>query len=119
MAIGKVIKHVRGIRELTQKEVAVSIGMDAGQYSRLENGAVDPSINTLRRVVKALEISLSELFVIEEKNNLKEVLSYNQSTMERVRLIDNLPSHEQHAIFTILDSFIERKKFKEAVLGEK
>ncbi|TXD72822.1 helix-turn-helix domain-containing protein [Aequorivita antarctica] len=115
MKIGDNIKRIREVKGLSQKEVITAIGMGAAQYSRIENGKTDPSISTVEKIAKALGISMAELFTGVE--DLKEVHSLDKTLMERVTLIDSLDKEEQKTIFTILDAFISKRKFKTTLKG--
>ena len=104
------IKRVREAKGLSQKEVITAIGMGAAQYSRIENGKTDPSVSTVEKIAKALGVTMAELFTDGE--DLREVNSFDKTLMERVALIDGLNKEEQKTIFTILDAFISKNKFK-------
>ena len=110
MNIGDNIKRIRVAKNLSQKEVVLAAGMDTAQYSRIENGKTDPSVSTLEKIAKALGVSLSELFI--NKEDLKEIHSYDKTAMEKVRLIENLKDDEKKTIYNILDAFISKEKLK-------
>lgn len=55
------IKHARRSAGLSQVEAAGKAGMAASQLARYETGENEPQIATLRRLAKALEVSISEL----------------------------------------------------------
>ncbi len=97
--------YVRENKGLSQKEVISAIGMGATQYSRIENGKTDPSVNTLIKIAKALGVSMAELFTD------KDVLN-DTTLMERVALIDSLTKDEQKTIFSIMDAFLSKRKLK-------
>ena len=44
MNISEKIKHFGGVKNLFQKELATSIGMNRAQYSRIESGKVQPIV---------------------------------------------------------------------------
>ncbi len=52
--IGKVIKHTRKERNLTQEELGKLIGVQKAQISRLESNANNATIDTLLKVFTAL-----------------------------------------------------------------
>ena len=52
----------RDNKHLSQKEVALSVGIPQGQYSRIENGIVEPSLSTLEKLTNFFGISMAELF---------------------------------------------------------
>lgn len=85
--------------------------MGAAQYSRIENGKTDPSVNTLERIAKALGVSLSAFFSNKE-NTIIEESSFDRTLMEKVKLMESLSNEEKSTIFTILDAFIGKRKLK-------
>lgn len=61
-AFGKRIRQLRSERGLTQQNLANDIGVEISQISRIERGIINTSIVTARKLAKALNIPLSELF---------------------------------------------------------
>ncbi len=115
MNIGDNIKRIRKAKSLSQKEVITVAGLDAAQYSRIENGKTDPTVTTLEKIAKALGVSLSDLFASTDE--LKEINSYDKSVMEKVSLMESLSDNEKQTIFSILDAFIGKRKLKDALSG--
>ena len=113
MDIGKNIKRIREAKKLSQKEVIAAIDMGAAQYSRIEGGKTEPSINTVERIAKALGVKLSELFASEE--DLQDINSQDATIMEKVKLIESLSDQEKQTIFNILDAFVGKKKLKDTL----
>ena len=103
------IKRLRKLKKLSQKEVAMSIEIAQGQYSRIESGKVVPTIPTLEKLAKVFEVSLSEL--VKEKNQTDENL--NLPLLEKVKLIDSLEVEEKNALLKIIDIALSKKKFKD------
>lgn len=110
MDIGLNIKRIREAKKLSQKEVISAIDMGAAQYSRIENGKTDPSVNTLSKIAKAMGVSMAEIFT--DKDVLKDINSADTTLMERVSLINSLSEEEQNTIFSILDAFVSKRKLK-------
>ncbi|WP_223607426.1 helix-turn-helix domain-containing protein [Chryseobacterium sp. OSA05B] len=113
MNVGENIKRIRTAKNLSQKEVTINAGLDTAQYSRIENGKTDPSVNTLERIAKALGITLAELFASTDE--LKEINSLDKSLMEKVALMESLSDEEKQTIYTMLDAFIGKRKLKDAL----
>ena len=112
MNIGDKIRQIREARGLTQKEVALTIGMDQSQYSKIEKGKTDPSTSTLEKVAKAIGIGLSELFA---DDSFKDINSYDKSLMEKLQLIEQLDEDEKKSIFKIIDGLVSKKKLKDTL----
>lgn len=113
MQIGDRVRTVREAKGLTQKEVALAIGMDQSQYSKIEKNKTDPTTSTLHKVAKAIGIELSELFASEDA--FKDVNSYDRSVMEKLHLLEQLDEEEQRSIFNIIDGLISKKRLKDSL----
>ena len=109
MNIGDKIKKIRSAKNLSQKEVAVSLNMDPAQYSRIENGKSDPYFSTIEKIAKALGVEVADLVTGEDL----EVNSADKSVMEKLRYIELLEEKEKSAFFALLDSLIAKKKLKD------
>ncbi|AZI33637.1 helix-turn-helix domain-containing protein [Kaistella carnis] len=68
--VGKRIKEVRESKGISQIELVGRMegNIDATNISRIESGRTNPTIITLYRISIALEISLSELFLMKFSN---------------------------------------------------
>lgn len=66
------IKRLREIKELSQKEVSAKTKIPQGQYSRIENGKVEPAVSTLEKLAKVFDVSVSEFF---RSDNLEDELN--------------------------------------------
>lgn len=62
IAVGKRIQKLRELKGISQQDLAAKCNFEKSNMSRLEAGRVNPSLSTLKKVVDALEISLSEFF---------------------------------------------------------
>jgi transcriptional regulator with XRE-family HTH domain len=60
--IGQQIQKLRETRGLSQQDLAAKCNFEKSNMSRLEAGRVNPTLSTLEKVAKALEVSLVELF---------------------------------------------------------
>ena len=106
--IAKNIKHLREVKNLSQKEICADSGVPQGQYSRIENGKVEPSVSTLEKLAKVFEVPVSEFFT---SNNPNEEL--NLPLLEKVKLIDKLAPDEQQALLKMIDLAISNKRMKD------
>lgn len=60
--IGNVVRTLRQKDKLTIAEVAAQAGISRGMVSKIENGQVSTSLETLSKIAQALGVSLSHLF---------------------------------------------------------
>ncbi len=61
--VKQAIIDARKNRGMTQKELSEATGISQADISRLENGSGNPSIKTLQRIAKALQLTLKIEFV--------------------------------------------------------
>jgi len=64
-SLGERLKILRLRKGFTQKQLADKSGLTQSTISNLEKETKDPSIFTLEKIAKALDINLLELFLIE------------------------------------------------------
>ena len=60
--IGKNVRMIRKLKELTLVDLAKRTGLTKGYLSRVENSRKAPPVSTLLNIAKALDVGISELF---------------------------------------------------------
>lgn len=105
------IKRLRKLKNLSQKEVATAIKMGQGQYSVIESGKIVPTIPTLEKIAKVLEVDIAELL----KKHNKSDDEVNLSILEKVKLIDTLEKDEKNCLLKMIDIAIAKKKMKDSL----
>lgn len=61
--IGERIRDLRKLRGISQEELAFKASLNSSHLSKIERGVKSPTLDSLDKIVTALEISFSELFV--------------------------------------------------------
>ena len=110
--IGQNIRRIRQQKRFSQKEMAVGIEVAATQYSRVESGKVMPTLKTVLKIARMLEVSLDTI-VNEDGAPAQEVSIQNKTLFDKVRLIDDLPESERNMILQVIDLALSKKKFKD------
>lgn len=59
--LGNNLKRTRKKKELKQVEVSVDAGVNPSYYSKIERGEVNPSLEKVYRIIKALKIHSSDI----------------------------------------------------------
>jgi transcriptional regulator with XRE-family HTH domain len=70
MSVNEKIRLIREAKGLTQEEAAEKLKMSVNGYGDIERGVTDIKISKLESIAEMLEIKLSELFELNEKNGL-------------------------------------------------
>ena len=61
VSLGNRIKEIRLQKEISQTEIAYRCGFDKSNYNTIESGKRNPTIISLLKIAKALDVSLIEL----------------------------------------------------------
>lgn len=58
---GKALREIRLKKKMSQGDVAEKLGVHRSYISELERGKRNPSLLTIKKIAKALEVSVDEL----------------------------------------------------------
>ncbi len=64
--LGQNIKRIRIERGMTQVELGYACDLEKSSINRIEAGRTNATVNTLKTVADALEVSVEELFKTEK-----------------------------------------------------
>lgn len=62
VAIGREVRELRKRQRMTGAELAAQAGLSVGMLSKIENGAISPSLNTISMLANALHVPITQLF---------------------------------------------------------
>ncbi|HEX2217066.1 MAG TPA: XRE family transcriptional regulator [Xanthobacteraceae bacterium] len=65
--IGAEVRKLRKSLDLTVAELGIAAGISSGMLSKIENGAISPSLATLGALAKAFNVPISRLFAETEE----------------------------------------------------
>lgn len=83
-SIGAQVRNLRRKLDITGTELADQAGLSAGMLSKIENGAVSASIETLQALSRALNVPLTTFFATyEEQRDCSYVQSGRGVTIDR------------------------------------
>lgn len=84
VAIGRQVRELRKRQRLTGSDLAAAAGLSVGMLSKIENGVISPSLNTLQVLANALKVPLLQLFSgFEEQRGAMHVKAGEGVEIER------------------------------------
>ena len=110
--IGKNIKRIREEKGLTQQAIADLIAMHRSNYSRVETGDRDLSIEAIGKIAKFFNMSIDDLVNFEGEIP-NEVTFEDKNTIEQMQLIQQLDEEDKTTVFKIVETMLTKKKFKD------
>lgn len=66
--LGRRLAFFRKLRDMTQAELAEKVGLSNNFIALIESGKRAPSFETLERLIKVLNVNISQIFNFEELN---------------------------------------------------
>lgn len=100
--LGKRVLEIRTRLGLTQEELAFRCNMHASHIGFLERGERNPSLETLSRLARGLEIPLHELLNFGEEAN---ILVQDEMTNRILAYIRPLSPTAKKQLYTIVKAF--------------
>ena len=105
----KVFLNLREARKgLTQEKVAKLVNIDTSAITRYENGITEPSLNTLIKLAKALNVSTDYLLGVEHEQE-KVAPEYTPEQLQVVELVKKLTSKELEKVYNYLLGIIDAR----------
>ncbi len=92
--LGLKIKEYRRQKKITQEQLAEKLDLDVGYISKLEVGRNFPTIGTLEKIAKALDVELYELF---RYTNIKS----EDFKDDLIKIYDNLSKDKQFTLYRV------------------
>jgi transcriptional regulator with XRE-family HTH domain len=68
MKINEKIRFMRQLKELSQEDMAVKLGLSLNGYANIERGETDVQMSRLEQIAQIFEVDLLELFSYGEKS---------------------------------------------------
>ena len=102
--VGGRIRYFRHLRKLSQEQLALQAGINPAFLGHLERGLKSPTITTLDKLVRALDISFEELFSDDPSASDLE----RETAMKRLELlVRDLPAVQIDKLSNIIQSILE------------
>lgn len=95
-----------------QKEVASTANMQASNYSKIENGQRDISVEALDKIAQLFGMTVDGIIHFEAAKTLAPVKVEDKTANEKVQLISQLDDEDKNAVYRIIDGMLTKNKFQ-------
>jgi transcriptional regulator with XRE-family HTH domain len=110
--IGKNIKKIREDKGLTQQLIADLIAMHRSNYSRVEAGERELSIDAIGKIAKYFNMTIDNLVNLED-DIPQEITFEDKTIIEQMHLIQQLDEEDKTIVYKMIDKMLTTKKFKD------
>lgn len=104
MDVGTRIRYFRHLRGLSQEQLALQAGLNTAFLGHLERGLKSPTITTLEKLVKALNITFEELFAEGPASTDQE---RDAAIARLLLLVRDLPASQIDKLSVIIRSVLD------------
>jgi transcriptional regulator with XRE-family HTH domain len=112
MSTGQNIKHIREEKGMTQQQIAELIHMHRSNYSKIESGQREISVDALNKIARYFGMTIDQM-VNFDGGIPQEVVIEDKTTIEQMRLIQQLDEEDKQTIFRLIEKMLTNKKFRE------
>lgn len=111
-SIGKNLKKIREQKGLMQKEVASVADMQASNYSKIESGQRDISVEALDKIAQLFGMTVDEIIHYEDSKKPTPVKVEDKTATEKIQLLSQLDEEDKNAVYRIIDGMLTKNKFQ-------
>ncbi|MBI2257346.1 MAG: helix-turn-helix domain-containing protein [Flavobacteriia bacterium] len=95
-----------------QKEVASVTDMQASNYSKIESGQRDVSVEPLDKIARFFGMTVDEIIRFEDTKTPTPIKVEDKTATEKVQLISQLDEEDKNAVYRIIDGMLTNNKFQ-------
>ena len=111
MKIGHKIRELRRQKDLTQDELGRKTKIHGRYISKLENNHSVPSIDIIKKIASALDITVDHL-LYDKSDNLTKININDKQLLQKFEIIDKMDESKRRVVNEILDGVILKEQFK-------
>lgn len=112
MNIGQNIKKIREEKGMTQQQIAELIHMHRSNYSKIESGQREISVDALNKIARYFGMTIDQIVNFDGAVP-QEITVEDKTLMEQIKMIQELEPEEKNMVFKMVDTFLTKKKFKD------
>ena len=109
MSLNARLIALRKQRDLTQQQMADSLGIHVNSLKKYEAGQAQPSLDALKKIALALHVSTDFLLFEEQERGPSQELAL------QFEAISQMPLDDQDAVIRVIDAMIVKHKVESAV----
>lgn len=98
IAVGSRIRYFRHLRSISQEEVALQANLNPAYFGQVERGLKCPTVDTLYKIAKALDVSPAELLYTP-----KGSVSTSYQGQRITELLSHVPADKMDQVMRIME----------------
>ena len=111
---GRLLVSLRKKAGLAQRELAEALGISRRMVAYYEGQATRPPVDLLPKLAQVLAVTVEELLGTQGPSTVK---TKDSRLLRRLKAIEKLPPKEQRQLQQIIDTFLQRDRFRNGTNG--
>ena len=111
--VGERIRRFREARDITQVQLAKTLGITQSNVSEMERGIRGVTAHQAVRLAKALRVSVDEILIGRNGTREKTPLE-SLKLLRRIQRIEKLPPPRQRVVLKFIDALIDQETSRAA-----
>jgi transcriptional regulator with XRE-family HTH domain len=109
---GRNLRAIRRKKGLTQAQLARNAGISRRMIGHYETQVKRPSIDKVKKIAQALNISDNELLGIVPAKKNRNDYDLSFKLMKKLHIVEKLPVRDQKVVFSLINSLAEKNKVR-------
>ena len=101
-AVGARIKYLRRAKNISQEELALQAGLNPAYYGQVERGVKCPTIDTLYKIAKAMDVSPADFLRSGELPGFSE-----DQTKQLQSLLSRVPAEKMNQVLQLIEGITD------------
>lgn len=102
MAVAARIKYFRHVRDFSQEDLALRANINPAYFGQVERGLKCPTIDTLYKIARALDVPLPELL----RTDALSTSSADNSIRMR-EILSRVPDEKMEKVLSVIESIVD------------
>jgi transcriptional regulator with XRE-family HTH domain len=115
VSFGDNLKLIRTAKNISQGKLAAKVNMHATHISRYERNITAPSIEVLKKLAEALEVSIDELVYGTGNDKAENTINDNEliKLFKKVQILDD---KQKQTVKELLNAFLFQKEMQQRLV---
>jgi transcriptional regulator with XRE-family HTH domain len=110
--VGERIRRIRETKDVTQVELAKTLGVTQSNVSEMERGVRGITSHQVVRLAKALHVSVDEI-LLGGNGSAEKVSLVQLKLLRRIQRIEKLPAPRQRVVLKFIDALIDQESSRQ------
>ena len=106
---------IRKTKGISQRDLAKKTGISTRMIAYYEGKSSIPSIEILKKLANALNVTVAEL--VDPEHKIQEIQNLNTRTIKKIQLLEQLPPEDQRKVLDYIKDLLDKNKLQKQLVS--